>query len=88
MYAYPPMPADVYISKLGLSDDTGRREVGGLQDNWTSNLSPKGEVVPERLRYDFEEHLGKDLIPNTVESFRADWDFNSNEALKKMEDLR
>jgi hypothetical protein len=52
-------------------------------------LSPNGEVVlPERLRDDFEKHVGKEVILNTVESFRIDGDyFNVIKAFKKMKTL-
>ncbi len=51
------------------------------------SLSPNGEVVlPEELREKFERFVGKDVVINTVESFRIDGDyFNVIKALKRME---
>ncbi|MBO8182616.1 MAG: hypothetical protein H0Z28_07470 [Archaeoglobus sp.] len=53
-----------------------------------AHLSPNGEVVlPERLRDKLEKHVGKDVVLNTVESFRIDGDyFNVIKAIKKIED--
>ncbi len=52
-----------------------------------SSLSPNGEVVlPEGLREKFERYVGRDVVINTVESFRIDGDyFNVIKALKKMD---
>ena len=52
------------------------------------SLSPNGEVVlPERLRDKYERFVGKDVVLNTVESFRIDGDyFNVIKAIKKIED--
>ncbi len=50
------------------------------------SLSPNGEVVlPEQLREKYERYVGRDVVINTVESFRIDGDyFNVIKALKKM----
>ena len=51
------------------------------------SLSPNGEVVlPEGLRDKYERFVGKDVVLNTVESFRIDGDyFNVIKAIKKIE---
>jgi len=52
-----------------------------------AQLSPNGEVIlPEGLRDRLERYVGKDVVLNTVESFRLDGDYsNVIKALKKME---
>jgi len=49
----------------------------GLEENMEGyEFSPNGEVVlPAELKREFGRFIGKDVIINTVESFRIDYDY-------------
>ncbi len=60
--------------------------VVGIPPSLSPSLSPNGEVVlPEELREKYERYVGRDVVINTVESFRIDGDyFNVVKAIKTL----